>query len=434
LSAGGFLWDFADEGVVRKDKHDSIDTDGNHGADGIVGPFHEKEASYYAIKEIWSPVYVEKKEITNAFDGKLNIENRYYYINLNQCKFRWKLKSLQHTMPRETDGCIVAPGIQPSKTGFLQIPLQKNWKDYDVLYITAFGPDKKEIFTWSFPITHPANVAEAALNFTGSNKILFTDNDSVYDIHANGINIEINKFSGLLQKVQNLKGVFSLNNGPVVQEGENNFQNFTHHFEKDNLIIESTYDKKKGYNTLQWTIFPSGVIRMKVNYFPAEYFTSFLGVNFSFPETAIKGVQYMGNGPYRVWKNRMKGNRFGTWNKTYNNTETGEAWVYPEFKGYHANIYWCRFITSDQPFTVFTENEDLFVRLFTPAWKTDQWHNYELIFPKGDISFMQGISAIGTKTQRNETTGPMGMKNIFYDYDKDPVRALKMVLYFRFGD
>ena len=32
----------------------------------------------------------------------------------------------------------------------------------------------------------------------------------------------------------------------------------------------------------------------------------------------------MGDGPYRVWKNRRKGNQFGIWTKEYNNTETGE--------------------------------------------------------------------------------------------------------------
>jgi hypothetical protein len=79
-------------------------------------------------------------------------------------------------------------------------------------------------------------------------------------------------------------------------------------------------------------------------------------------------------------------------------------------------MYWCKFITGSRSFTVLTDNQDLFLRLFTPAWKTDQWHNYEPIFPSGDISFMQGISSIGSKTQRNETTGPMGSKNIFYDY------------------
>jgi hypothetical protein len=96
-------------------------------------------------------------------------------------------------------------------------------------------------------------------------------------------------------------------------------------------------------------------------------------------------------------------------------------------------MYWCRFNTGQQSFRVLTDNEDLFFRLFTPAYKTDQWHNYEIIFPNGDISFLQGIGAIGSKTQRAETTGPMGMKNIFYDYEKDPARALKLVLYFDFS-
>src|SRR5690606_12546579 len=33
LSAGGFLWVFSDEGVVRTDKNGIIDTDSDHGAD-----------------------------------------------------------------------------------------------------------------------------------------------------------------------------------------------------------------------------------------------------------------------------------------------------------------------------------------------------------------------------------------------------------------
>jgi hypothetical protein len=238
--------------------------------------------------------------------------------------------------------------------------------------------------------------------------------------------------NGLLKEVRNNDVLIPLGDGPVVQEGENNFGGFTHRFEGDNLIINAASDKKH-YNTLQWTVYPSGIVKMVVRYFPAAYFTSFDGVNFSFPEKEIRAVEYMGNGPYRVWKNRMKGTRFGIWHKDHNNTETGESWHYPEFKGYHANMYWCKFITTTQPFTVYTATEDLFLRLFTPAWKTDQWHNYEPLFPGGDLSFMQGISSIGTKTQRNETTGPMGMKNIFYDYEKDPSRALQIVLYFDFS-
>lgn len=432
LSAGGFLWDLADEGVVRRDWNDSIDTDRFRGADGIVGPFHEKEASYYTIKEVWSPVYFVKKYITNGFDGSFHIENRYFYTNTSQCKFNWTLQSFQNASLNELKGTAASPDIAPGQKGVLRIKLPQNWKAYDALYLTVLGNDGKEIFTWSFPIVKPDAFAKKLLQPKSGSKALLAERDSTFRISANGIEISIHKQNGSLLEVKNSKGVIPFGNGPVVQEAVNNFSGFTQRFHEDTLIIASTFDRRKSYNTLQWHIYPSGIIKMQVRYFPAEYFTWFDGVNFSFPENQIRAVEYMGNGPYRVWKNRMKGNRFGTWRKNYNNTETAERWDYPEFKGYHSNIYWCRFITNTQSFTVYTLNEDLFLRLFTPAFKTDQWHNYEPVFPNGDISFMQGISSIGSKTQRAETTGPMGMKNIFYDYEKDPDRALEMTLYFDF--
>jgi hypothetical protein len=432
LSAGGFLWDLADEGVVRKDLNDSIDTDKFRGADGIVGPFGEKEGSYYTIKEVWSPVYFEKKEITDDFDGAFNIENRYFYTNISQCKFNSSLKSFQNASLNQTKGTIAAPNIRPGQKGVLEIKLPANWKAYDVLYVTAFGNDGKEIFTWSFPIVKPVAFAKKLLRSNSNGKISIAETDSSFHIAANGVQIRIHKQNGSLIEVKNSKGAIPFNNGPVVQEAVNNFSDFKPRFNADTLIIESKFDRRKSYNTLQWTIYPSGIIKMQVHYFAAEYYTWFDGVNFSFPENQIKAVEYMGNGPYRVWKNRIKGNQFGIWNKQYNNTETGESWLYPEFKGYHSNMYWCRFITTTRPFTVYTENEDLFLRLFTPAFKTDQWHNYEPIFPTGDISFMQGIPSIGTKSQTAESTGPMGMKNSFYDYEKDPNRSLTITLYFDF--
>lgn len=435
LSAGGFLWDFADQGVVRKDKNDSIDTDKHRGADGIVGPNHEKEGSYYAIKEIWSPVCFERKEITDQFDGKLTIENRFHFTNINQCSFSYRLKILTNPNKPEKTGSIPAPDIKPGEKGTLKINLPADWKDYHVLYITVKDKTGKEILTKSFPISRPSSVEKVLTADEGSSLPLLTQTDSLFNVKAKGIEVSIHKRTGLLTQVKSEKGIIPFNNGPVIEEGVNNFSEFIAKQEGENIIISSVFDRKEHYNTLEWTIYPTGIIKMQVNYFPASYFTSLVGVNFSYPEKQIKAVTYMGDGPYRVWKNRMKGTQFGVWTKSHNNTETGEApWIYPEFKGYHSNLYWGVFKGDDHSFTVTTTTEDIFLRLFTPAWKTDQWHNYEPVFPKGDISFMQGISSIGSKTQRNETTGPMGMKNIFYDYEKDPARASKMVLYFNFSE
>ena len=131
----------------------------------------------------------------------------------------------------------------------------------------------------------------------------------------------------------------------------------------------------------------------------------------------------------------MKGTEFGIWKKEYNDAATGEpGWQYPEFKGYYSNLYWCEFIGKTQSFKVVTDREDVFLRLFTPKKSKDtDYDNMSPTFPTGDISFMNGISAIGTKTQKPETTGPMGMKHVFYDFDKDPSRALDMTLYFDFS-
>lgn len=434
LSAGGFLWDLSDQAVVRKDKNDSLDTDKFRAADGIVGPHHEKEGSYYAIKEIWSPVYFERKEITAAFDGRLNIENRYHYTNTGLCRFSWKLKRFDLETINEETGTAIPPDIAPGEKGAVQLKLPFNWKDFDVLYVTAKDVYNRELFTWSFAVSSPKRIAERMVVKEGIGKIQIPVADTTAIlVYVKDVQLMFNEVNGSLMSVRNKKGVIPFNNGPVVQEGQSNFKKIRHYNEGDRYIIESAFDKKEGYNTLKWTVYPSGWLQLEVQYFPGSYHTNFAGVNFTFPEKEIRSVTYMGNGPYRVWKNRLKGNRFGVWDKAYNSTETGESpWIYPEFKGYHADFYGGYFFTGDNRFTVVTETEDVFLRLFTPAWKTDQWHNYEPLFPSGDISFMQGISSIGSKTQRNETTGPMGLKNIFYDYEKDPARALKMVLYFDF--
>lgn len=431
LSAGGFLWDFADAGVVRTDKDNVIDTDGNHGADGIVGPYREKEGSYFAIREIWSPVYIERREITPAFDGTFTLENRYHYTNINQCRFEWKLEKWKGT---PLQGTASAPAILPSAKGMLKIDLPANWQSFDVLHITVKDKRGTEIVRKSYPITLPVQLMKKMVEENADGEVMLKETDSAYIITVKDIRIALHKRTGMLQEVRNSRGVIPLNNGPVLEEGVNNFAGFSHAYKGKNLVIRSTFDQKKSYNQMEWIIYPSGWIRLQVNYFPGAYFTTLAGINFSFPEQDIQSVEYLGYGPYRVWKNRMKGNQLGIWTKKHNNTATGEPlFEYPEFKGYYAGMYWCRFIMKHQSFKVVTESEDLFLRLFTPKVSDDPYKNVLPVFPGGDISFMQGISGIGTKTQKSETTGPMGQKHIYYDYEKDPKRYKTITLYFNFS-
>ncbi|UOE51164.1 glycoside hydrolase family 2 [Mucilaginibacter sp. SMC90] len=436
ISAGGFIWDFADEAVVRTDKNGELDSDGDHGPDGIIGPYHEKEGSYYAIKEIWSPVYLEPREITPVFNGSLRLENRFSYTNLKQCTFSYKLATLNGAGSKTKTGTIASPDVAPGQYGNLQLQLPKDWQNYDVLYISAFDVNKHELFTWSFPVSSHDQITNRIIAKTGGSKAVGTETDSLYNVKTgNGIELAFNHNSGILVSVKNAKGNIPFDNGPILVEGQDQtgFQKLTYRYEGDNLVVEAVFPPKKSEPLLKWTIYPSGWVQLDVKYWPIGEEATLMGVNFSFPEKEIKGVTYMGDGPYRVWKNRMKGTSLGVWDKTYNNTITGQGKVvYPEFKGYYSNLYWMKLQTTGQPVTIVCNSRDVFMRLFTPA-NPKNVYNTAPLFPSGDISFMHGITPIGTKSQKPEKLGPGGQKNQYFNYDRNIEDALTLNLYFDFS-
>jgi hypothetical protein len=233
--------------------------------------------------------------------------------------------------------------------------------------------------------------------------------------------------------VKNGKGVIPFSNGPILSAGTAEPVKVVSRKESSNQVVEVSYAAKALCEGVTWTMYPSGWLKMEVRYFPTDYEFEMAGVNFSYPEKEVKGVRWMGDGPYRVWKNRMEGVNLGVWNKAYNNTITGQApYIYPEFKGYYSNFHWMRLETAGQPVTVVCGDEDVFLRLYTPAnpFKT---YNVAPVFPTGDISFMQGIPAIGTKSQKPENMGPSGKKNMYYDYGKSKDYAKVITLYFDFS-
>ncbi|MGI4869874.1 MAG: glycoside hydrolase family 2 protein [Janthinobacterium lividum] len=439
LSAGGFLWDFSDAAVVRTDKGGILDTDGNHGADGILGPYREKEGSFFTIKEVWSPIFFERREITAAFNGRFQVQNRFGYTNLNQCRFTWKLATLPApgaVASAPETGTIPAPAIAPNEYGTLRFTLPPNWQRHDVLYITATDPSGREIFTWSWPVAHPAAVAQRLVATTGPGAATFSETDSLYTVGASGVQLIFSRRTGLLRQVRNARGIIPFTNGPVLAEGTTDFESLTQRPDGQNVVVSARFGKKSSYQSLDWTIYPSGWVRMSAKYFPAAYDFTLAGLSFTYPEKQVTGVQWLGDGPYRVWKDRLKGTNLGVWSKRYNDTSTGEpngtqSPVYPEFKGYYSNFYWVKLLTTGQPITIVGDQEDVFLRLFTPRASATPF-NTAPVFPSGNISFLHAIPPIGTKSQKAENMGPQGRASMYYDYSQDPSYVKELTLYFDF--
>ncbi|GHT28465.1 hypothetical protein AGMMS49574_02820 [Bacteroidia bacterium] len=171
-------------------------------------------------------------------------------------------------------------------------------------------------------------------------------------------------------------------------------------FRRPNPNGQNPNQQRPTRNSIRISLLPSEWVALEYS-FDIGGLHDQIGVTFDFPEDNVKSVKWLGNGPYRVWKNRMKGVSFGIWEKEYNNTVTGESWVYPEFKGFHSNLYAADLITGYGTLKIVTGSEDLFFHLFTPDNPAQSNNTNTLgIFPDGQISILSAISPIGTKFKK----------------------------------
>lgn len=242
LFAGGFMWAYSDEAVRRSDRGGALDSEDYNAPDGILGPFREKEGSYYSVREVWSPIHVEPLMITPSFRGDFRVSNRYLFTNLGACSMRWRV--LRCTSPLNGDGeeevvtvadggaqawrqvldsgRVQLPSLVPGETGFARIDLPDNFFNGDILELEAYGADGESVCTRTFPIhyakdylkgelqpkgadAHPSGSQSAAAstdsqNITVSNCHI-EETDTLITLHSSAITISFRKSNATITSV-----------------------------------------------------------------------------------------------------------------------------------------------------------------------------------------------------------------------------------------
>lgn len=414
LFAGGFLWAYVDEAVRRTDKGGILDSDGPNGPDGIVGPRREKEGSFYTVREVWAPIQFKNLFITPSFKGDFIVSNAYLFSNLKECSMKYRLyatpsplkKGVQTLM---SEGTVTLPPIGPGETGRAFMELPANFFRGDVLELEAYDRYGHSICQWTWPVKYADEYfatqrdgdivsGQAAINVADGKVVLSTGDLSVTFADRDG----------MLEEVKCKGQIIPLDNGPLPVGMKTKFRGGYTRMDGNDALYIVKY--QGGVDSIVWRMTGDGLLGMDAvildeprghgfegAFFDKEIYN--LGFTFSFPEKEVKGMRWMGRGPYRVWKNRIKGTNYGIWEKEYNNTVTGESFenlVYPEFKGYHANLYWATLESDRVPFTVYSESDGLFFRLFTPEEPVHRRNGENTMweFPTGDISFLYDIPAM----------------------------------------
>ena len=419
--AGGFIWAYADEGVVRTDLNNMIDNVGNYGADGIVGPHHEKEGSYYTVKQIWSPVQVSMPE---SFNGTLNVENRYNFLNLDKCKFDYSyVKYVGAENKTVKSGTVNGANIAPDSKGTINIPAAP--ADADALSVKATDQYGEELFTWIFKLKDSENINKGK---AGGNRPTFSNNT----VKAGNVTYTFSATDGTLASVTTSKGDYKFDGGPkffAYRRSDRSFDQFYNHDDPEAEKKKTTYTEytdqgkfvrltsKDGANdtlivtaeyalgslqSAEWHIAPDGGARLVYTY-NFNGVVDLMGVKFDLPEAEVESKQWLGHGPYRVWQNRTHGPQLGIWSNDYNDPIPGESFTYPEFKGYFAGVQWMKLNTKTGTITIQPGTDKDYVGVFQPRDGRDKLL-YTL--PETGISLMQVIPAVRNKVNTTDLNGP----------------------------
>lgn len=444
LSAGGFLWDFADEGIERTDRNNEIDLQGRKAADGIVGPYGEKEGSYFTIKEVWSPIYIEERFINNDFNGVFRLENRYHYTNLDQVSMT--AKWIAFNGPNDENNYTILsqskvelPNLSPLAKGKFTVGKPANWQDAEALHLTAIDAHGKEIFTWSYPVSTSKDKYKSKAAIVTKSAIKTDTKDNKIHVEAQNVTYTFSKETGLLLEVKKGNKIIPLNNGPIILNQKDKIEKIALVPSEDKVEINVVYEKTKyspGWSTvkeyasdvIKWTIHANGLLDLNVKFKGYRNLKGFRGITFSFPEDQVAGMKWLGDGPYRVWRNRMKGTRYQVWENDYNNTITGQSgFIYPEFKGFFSSLTWSKLKgKNDNGFNVYCRTPHTYLRMLTPE-KSEEDNRKKgkdktrlnPDFPEGDISFVMNIPGIGTKFQNSDSMGPQGNSEHYFGNDDD---------------
>lgn len=418
MFAGGFIWVFCDEAPKRSDRGGVLDSDGSNAPDGVVGPRREKEGSFYAIRSQWSPVQIKPLLITEHFDGSFFVSNEYIYTNLKDCRMTYEVLScdipMQGAVPRILSrGEVTLPALSPGETGKARFSLPASFAEGDVLKLEAFDRDGHRICDWSFPIrlANPyfqRHLAQVSTGLSG-NAVSARNNGKEIVLKSEKVSVTFDAATGMILRVLSGNTEIPLTNGPVAVGMKMLYQPASSYVRQDSEEAVFCARYKGGADSIVWRLTSQGLLYMDAvllnrasggggfddAFMDTEVYN--LGLTFSYPERICKGMKWLGRGPYRVWKNRIPGTNYGIWHKDCNNTVTGESYdnlVYPEFKGYHANMYWATFESDTAPFTVYSRTDGIFYRVFTPEEPKGSAKRTMPEFPEGDISFLLDIPAI----------------------------------------
>ncbi len=416
VGGGLMIWALFDEGLRRTDMNNQPFHQGNNAPDGIVGPHGEKDGSYYAVREIWSPVQIKEDKITANFNGELTVQNKFDVTNLKDCKINWKLIAFETPNTSASGfrtvatGKVEVPSIASGNSGVLRIVLPEQLPKFDALALEVF--DTKGILVYEKRLSLEK---ETRFFQTSKQNKVIQDEENPFLFYIGENTILFDKVTGVLKTIAVKGKATSIKNFPyVVVKRADTLKARTNEIVEihittvkkvnENYIIQAR--NVKGFTNLVWTIKPSGELKLDYTYKTTKGSYAYAGVGMELKAEAVKSKRWLGEGPARIWKNRTQGGLYDVYAVDQQINIPGEVYNQPEFEGCFAPWKWAVFYMEDHVSIGFQNNSDVILGVLNPVngynAKSATW-----AYPKKEgIYFFNAISAVGSKWKKPTEFGP----------------------------
>jgi hypothetical protein len=173
---------------------------------------------------------------------------------------------------------------------------------------------------------------------------------------------------------------------------------------EDHFIIESK--NQNGFESIKWMIKSSGELKLDYTYAVKEGVYEYAGIGMEVNAKTIKSKRWLGEGPTRIWKNRVEGGIYNVHAVEKKTNIPGEIYNQPEFEGCFAPWKWAVFHMEDNVSVGFQNNSDVILGVLNPVngenAKMASWK-----YPKREgFYFFNAIPAVGSKWKRPTEFGP----------------------------
>lgn len=414
VGGGLTIWALFDEGLMRTDMGYTADNQGAKAADGIVGPHGEKDGSYYAIREIWSPVVIANERIGADFNGTLEVHNKFSFTNLSDCKIEWKLINFANPDGTPNGHRTLASGLITSQIaagdkGQLSLVLPDSYINNDALAIQVYDTKGMLVYDKRLPIT-----TSQRPRFRASSNVPYKRLEGeAFSFQRYNTILNFDPNSGVLLSVLDKGKSTSLANFPFLtyEEADTALENSTVNTspasvtqEGDNWIIE--VENSRGFDYLKWTLKANGEIALDYAYTLDKGKYYYAGIGMEVAANDVLRKRFLGEGPERIWNNRTEGGILDVYAVEKQVNIPGSVYNTPAFEGCFAPWDWAVFYLDNHLNIGFKNQTEVTLGVLNPTNAKDPkratWH-----YPKTEgFFFFDYIASVGSKWKVAAEFGP----------------------------